>query len=225
MLTWVPSHAQPGLYALQFTPGAGKHEPFAEHPAPLGKPQSMPVPHCASLVQEPGLVMLPLLSLPPELAPLEPAPPELEPPLVVDPLDPSAPPSSLPEVEVDPPQHARAAARTERPMHQTFPITEIVASDRFPGHKPQPQRRLLVRPTVRPTAGRRVCSMCTKTGYRAAVACWPCFWKTDPDQWILPAHWNALHPVVPFERLPLLDPYSIIATPGAWDAARYPWPL
>jgi hypothetical protein len=55
---------------------------------------------------------------------------------------------------------------------------------------------------------------------RAAVACWPCFWKTDPDQWILPARWNALHPVVPFERLPMLDH----AHPGAWDAARYPWP-
>lgn len=56
---------------------------------------------------------------------------------------------------------------------------------------------------------------------RAAVVCWPCCWKTDPDQWILPAHWAALHPVVPYERLPLLDHDN----PKAWDPAIYSWPL
>lgn len=55
---------------------------------------------------------------------------------------------------------------------------------------------------------------------RAAVVCWPCFWKTDPDQWILPAHWAALDPVIPYERLPLLDH----RLPGAWDPATYAWP-
>ena len=56
---------------------------------------------------------------------------------------------------------------------------------------------------------------------RAAVACWPCFWKTDPDQWILPAHWDALNPLVSYERLPLLDHND----PNAEDPATYPWPL
>jgi hypothetical protein len=55
---------------------------------------------------------------------------------------------------------------------------------------------------------------------RAAVACWPCFWKTDPDQWITPADWQALSPIIPFDRLPLLDHNH----PRAWDPATYPWP-
>jgi hypothetical protein len=55
---------------------------------------------------------------------------------------------------------------------------------------------------------------------RAAIVCWPCHWKPDPDQWIRPAQWAALGPVVPYERLPLLD-HNL---PEAWDPATYVWP-
>ena len=57
-------------------------------------------------------------------------------------------------------------------------------------------------------------------GCRAAVVCWPCFWKTDPDQWITPAHWEALRPMVAYARLPALDHDA----PNAWDPATHPWP-
>jgi len=55
---------------------------------------------------------------------------------------------------------------------------------------------------------------------RAAVVCWRCFWKTEPDTWILPEHWAALTPLVPFEKLPALDH----GAPNAWDPATYAWP-
>lgn len=55
---------------------------------------------------------------------------------------------------------------------------------------------------------------------RAAVACWPCFWATDPDLWILPTHWDALNPLIPSEKLPLLDHDSVLGS----DPASYPWP-
>jgi hypothetical protein len=45
MFTWVPSQAQPGLYALQIAPGDGKQDPVAEHPAAVGKPQMPPELH------------------------------------------------------------------------------------------------------------------------------------------------------------------------------------
>lgn len=59
---------------------------------------------------------------------------------------------------------------------------------------------------------------------RAAVACWPCFWKTDPDLWIRPATWDALKPVVPFERLPLFD-HDRSDGKDPEDPATYAWPL
>jgi hypothetical protein len=58
---------------------------------------------------------------------------------------------------------------------------------------------------------------------RAAVVCWPCFWKTDPDMWIHPSGWQALQPILPLERLLLIpDDHS---APGVWNPASYPWPL
>jgi hypothetical protein len=42
----------------------------------------------------------------------------------VDPLQPSAPPSALPEVNVDPPQPAKAAARAVGTTHRTVPIAQ-----------------------------------------------------------------------------------------------------
>jgi peroxiredoxin len=156
-LTSVPSHAQPGLYALHVTPGDGKHEPVAEHPPAVGKPQSMPVPHCASAEHEPDPPELPdpplvvplLPPLLPELAPpLDPAPPlelatppELPPPLELvplpelapllpaDPLEPSTPPSTLLEVDVEPPQPARATATAAGPVQRI--LHRMVTSPRY----------------------------------------------------------------------------------------------
>ncbi len=56
---------------------------------------------------------------------------------------------------------------------------------------------------------------------RAGIACWVCFWKTDPDMWISPEHWIALNPLVPYEKLPVLD--HELAYP--WEPSLYPWPL
>ena len=55
---------------------------------------------------------------------------------------------------------------------------------------------------------------------RAAVVCWPCFWKTDPDMWISPAQWDALQPRVPYAQLPLFDHTA----PDGEDPNHYPWP-
>src|SRR5689334_1616791 len=55
---------------------------------------------------------------------------------------------------------------------------------------------------------------------RAAVVCWPCCWRAEPDQWIRPSDWAALMPVIPYEQLPLLD-HDL---PEAWDPATYSWP-
>lgn len=57
---------------------------------------------------------------------------------------------------------------------------------------------------------------------RAAVACWPCFWRTDPDMWISPEQWTALDPRVPYPRLPRLNHDFL---PDAYDPNLYPWPL
>jgi hypothetical protein len=99
--TSLPSQAQPALYASQTAPGAGKHEPVAEHPSAVGNPQIMPVPHCASVAHDP---------VPPlELAPLLEAP-----------LEPPTPPSMPPEgVVVEPAQPPRTAAKTPAPIHRT----------------------------------------------------------------------------------------------------------
>jgi hypothetical protein len=53
--------------------------------------------------------------------------------------------------------------------------------------------------------------------WRAAVACWPCFWKTDPDMWIGAGTWDSLDPKVPFARLPSLQR-------GRGGPEAYPWP-
>lgn len=58
-------------------------------------------------------------------------------------------------------------------------------------------------------------------GCRAAVACWACFWRTDPDMWISSECWAALDPVVPYEKLPVFDHDA----PNSWDPAAYPWPV
>jgi hypothetical protein len=91
------------------TPGDGKQDPVAAHPAAVGKPQIMPVPHGALVLHgpppPPDPLALPLL-LPELVPPLDPAPlelvplPELAPPLVLPPaplvLEPPAPLLVLP---------------------------------------------------------------------------------------------------------------------------------
>ncbi len=57
-------------------------------------------------------------------------------------------------------------------------------------------------------------------GCRAAVACWACFWRADPDLWISSSSWDALSPLVPFAAPPGLDHDA--AAP--WDPSSYPWP-
>jgi hypothetical protein len=52
---------------------------------------------------------------------------------------------------------------------------------------------------------------------RAAVVCWECFWKAKPDLWIEPEHWAALKPLVPYEKLPVLDHKD----PRCYDVERY----
>ena len=59
--------------------------------------------------------------------------------------------------------------------------------------------------------------------YRAAVACWACFWKTEPDMWIRAEHWDALKPLVPAAELPLLLD-SDLETMIHDDPASYQWP-
>lgn len=58
-------------------------------------------------------------------------------------------------------------------------------------------------------------------GWRAAVACWVCFWKTDPDLWISQTCWEALSPVVPFEKLPPLRDDGA----DREDPSKYEWPI
>lgn len=86
---------------MQIAIGAGKHEPLAEHPAAVGKPQIRPDPHCASVVQcppppsrDPPLPLPPLLP-PPLLLPELALPPELVPLLELAPLPELAPPPEL----------------------------------------------------------------------------------------------------------------------------------
>ena len=55
---------------------------------------------------------------------------------------------------------------------------------------------------------------------RAAVACWPCFWKTNPDYSISPRCWDSLQPKIPSARLPLLLERGF----GVWNPTCYPWP-
>jgi len=57
---------------------------------------------------------------------------------------------------------------------------------------------------------------------RAAVVCWPCFWKTDPDMWISPAQWDALQPQIPYAQLPLFQ-HELEPSVGE-DPSLYPWP-
>ena len=57
---------------------------------------------------------------------------------------------------------------------------------------------------------------------RVAVACWPCFWATDPDLWIDADTWDALNPLVPSSRLPLALPFREDGKHE--DPASYPWP-
>ena len=57
-------------------------------------------------------------------------------------------------------------------------------------------------------------------GCRAGVCCWPCFWSHDPDMWIAPEHWDEKNPVVPFEKLPVLNH----SASDCWDETRYAWP-
>lgn len=59
--------------------------------------------------------------------------------------------------------------------------------------------------------------------YRATVACWVCFWKTDPDMWIHAEHWDALKPIIPASKLPLLLEFNLV-TFAHDDPASYPWP-
>jgi len=61
----------------------------------------------------------------------------------------------------------------------------------------------------------------TKDGCRAAVCCWPCFWEIDPDMWINPEDWSRTGPLVPLEKLPVLDHED----PKCWDPSHYAWPL
>lgn len=55
---------------------------------------------------------------------------------------------------------------------------------------------------------------------RAGVACWPCFWKTDPDMWISAEMWDALSPVVLSTTLPEL----VEGVDARWDPASYAMP-
>jgi hypothetical protein len=105
----VPSHAQPAAYAKHMTvpgPGAPKQAPLAEQPSAVLKPQILPAPQSASVVQvplpPPLLLPAPLLLLvvPPPLPPLllvlfPPlllmVPPLLPPLLLVPPLLPVVP--------------------------------------------------------------------------------------------------------------------------------------
>jgi len=41
--------------------------------------------------------------------------------------------------------------------------------------------------------------------YRTALVCHSCFHRLEPDMWISEACWKRLSPVVPYEKLPLLD--------------------
>jgi len=40
---------------------------------------------------------------------------------------------------------------------------------------------------------------------KAAIACWECFWKIDPDYWISVRTWDAQEPSVSSGELPLFD--------------------
>ena len=61
----------------------------------------------------------------------------------------------------------------------------------------------------------------SELGCRAAVACWVCFWRTEPDLWISPGDWAALNPRVPYEKLPAFDHSD---PEHGSDPANYPWP-
>lgn len=55
---------------------------------------------------------------------------------------------------------------------------------------------------------------------RAAVCCWPCFWRFDPDMWIHPSDWVSADPVVPYLALPILEHDH----PDHENPFRYPYP-
>jgi len=58
-------------------------------------------------------------------------------------------------------------------------------------------------------------------GCRAAVLCWPCFWKYDPDMWVTKHIYELEKPMVPFDKLPYLDHDN----DDCWDGTKYKWPL
>lgn len=43
------------------------------------------------------------------------------------------------------------------------------------------------------------------SGCRAAVICWECLNKINPDMWDCDEYWNARNPVVRFDKLPHFD--------------------
>ncbi len=55
---------------------------------------------------------------------------------------------------------------------------------------------------------------------KAAVVCWKCFWKTEPDMWISERQWRALNPIVSWLYLPLIKDNI----QNIWEPQLYPWP-
>ena len=54
-------------------------------------------------------------------------------------------------------------------------------------------------------------------GCRACVVCHQCFHKLDPDLWINETIWSSIGPLVPYEKLPVLDHTN----PNVWQPSTY----
>jgi hypothetical protein len=59
--------------------------------------------------------------------------------------------------------------------------------------------------------------------WRAAVACWHCYWQAGAGKTATAAQWDALYPDVYADQLPLV--VSELLSAETRDPASYPWPL